>query len=396
MRYYFRHILSLVLLFLTLPLFAQTEAELKKRKANTEKEIANIDSQLSANNRAKKTKTAQITLLNNRIEQRKKLIRDTDIQISVVEKEIKQKSNDVNEIKSYLSRLKDAYSELLVNIYTKRKKATWLMYVFASEDISQAYRRLRYLQSYTDVVFVQADKITKTTTQLSTEISSLSDKKQELNAYKDERKLDVDRLAKDEEEAKKMLDGLKGEEAKLKKQLQQKRTVLAKLNTEIANNVAKEIKKTKTEGYTKTPENVKLSNNFIANRGRLPWPVKQGKIARLFGQHNHPVFKHIQLPPNNGIDISTDENENVLAVFDGVVSTIFSLPGMNNCVMLKHGEEYFTVYCKLSVISVKVGDSTKTGTVLGKVFASDEDSQLHFELWKGMTKLDPQLWLLKK
>ena len=77
MRYYFRHILSLVLLFLTLPLLAQTEAELKKRKANTEKEIANIDSQLSANNRAKKTKTAQITLLNNRIEQRKKLIRDT-------------------------------------------------------------------------------------------------------------------------------------------------------------------------------------------------------------------------------------------------------------------------------------------------------------------------------
>ncbi|MDR1985235.1 MAG: peptidoglycan DD-metalloendopeptidase family protein [Prevotellaceae bacterium] len=395
MKYTFRHILTIVFLLTAVSLFSQTENELKKRKADTEKEIAKIDKQINENAKAKRTKSTQITLLNNRIEQRKKLINDTDIQIAITESEIQKKNKKVNEIKSQINRLKDSYSELVVNIYINRKKATWLMYVFASEDFSQAYRRLKYLQSYADVVFVQAKKIEQTNQQLSKEISLLHDKKQELDLYKSERKRDVENLAKDEYEAKKILAGLKSEEKTLKKQLQRKRNDLTNLNKQIEDILKKEIEKNKSTGISKMPENVKLSADFAANRGRLPWPVKQGKIVSFFGNHTHPIFKHLELPENRGIDIETAEGENALAVFDGVVTTVFSIPGMNVGVFIKHGE-YYSLYCRLRNSIVKTGDNVKTGTVIGKIITTTDGSQLHFELWKNTTNFNPLLWLAKK
>ena len=395
MKYFFRHILIFAFLFFPIFVYAQTAKDLNKQKANTEKEIANIDKKLGETTKAKQTKTEQIKLINERIEYRKKLISNTDIQISLTENEINRKNKKINEIRLKLIQFKEAYSELVVNVYINRKKTTWLMYVFASEDLSQAYRRLKYLQSYADAVLVQAKKIEEITQGLGKEIVLLADKKQELGNYKSERKKELERLAKDEADATKMLEGLKKEENTLVKELQKKRLVLAKLNKEIETILNKEIEKTKTTGYTKTPENIKLSNDFAANRGHLPWPVKQGNVVGFFGNHSHPVFKHIELPPNNGIDIETPVGENVLAAFDGTVSTIFPMTGMNMCILLKHGD-YFTLYCKLGTVSVKVGDTVKTGTALGKLAAGKDDSQLHFELWKGMTKLDPQAWLAKR
>ena len=395
MKYFFRHILIVAFCCFSVCGFSQNAKDLDKRKADTEKEIANLDKKLSEKTKEKQTKTDTIKLLNRRIDQRKKLIKDTDIQISITEKEINKLTGKINEIRSKLTKMKDAYSELVVNVYINRKKATWLMYVFASEDISQAYRRLKYLQSYRDVVLVQAKKIEETTQNLGKEIILLGDKKQDLDEYKSERKKEIELLAKDETAAKRMLEGLKKEEDKIKKELQAKQQTLEKLNKEIAKRVEKEVEKSKSTGYAKTPENIKLSNNFSANRGHLPWPVKQGNIVGFFGNHSHPVHKHIQ-QSNTGIDIETPAGENVLAAFDGTVSNVFVVTGMNFCIMLKHGD-YFTLYCRLGSVSVKAGDNVKTGTVLGKLVATGQnDSQLHFELWKEKTNLNPQLWLAKR
>jgi septal ring factor EnvC (AmiA/AmiB activator) len=398
MKYSFRHIVTIAFLFAAISLFSQsTEEKLKKNKADTEKEIEKLGNQINENAKAKKSKSEHIALLTTRIEQRRKLIKNTDLQISITEAEIQKKNDHISEIKSKIIRLKDSYAELVVNIYTNRKKATWLMYVFASDDFSQAFRRLKYLQSYADIVAVQAKKIEQTNQQLNKEISLLLDKKQELDNYKSERSRDIEHLTKDEAEAIKMLSGLKNEETKLKKQLQHKRADLANLDKQIRDIVKKEIAKDKSAGISKSPANVKLSADFAANRGRLPWPVAQGRVVGFFGDKFHPVYKHIELSPNTGIDISTVEAENVLATFDGVVVGVLQVAGMNICVMLKHGE-YFTFYCRLGSASVKRGDNVKTGTVLGKVAAGrDSDgSQLHFEMWKMDKALDPYLWLLRK
>ncbi|MDR2125594.1 MAG: peptidoglycan DD-metalloendopeptidase family protein [Prevotellaceae bacterium] len=390
-----RSILIFGFLFATVALFSQSaEEKLIKSKKAAEKEIEQISNQISKNTKAKQSKTTYLSLLNSRIAQRKKLISDTDIQISITENEIEKNNKKIDEIRHQINRLKDSYSELVVNIYTNRKKATWLMYVFASEDFSQAYRRLKYLQSYADVVFVQAKKIEQTNQKMAQEIALLSDKKQELDIYKSERSKEIERLTKDEEDAKQILKGLKNEEAKLKKRLQRKRSDLAALNKKIEELMKKEIAKDKSAGISKSPENVKLSANFTANRGRLPWPVGQGRIVSFFG--NHSVSQHVQLD-NTAIDISTVAGENVLAIFDGVVTSVAPATGLNLCVLVRHGE-YFTSYSRLGSVKVKAGEAVKTGTVLGKVANRNDDdgSQLNFGLWKDGKALNPLLWLLKK
>ena len=63
---------------------------------------------------------------------------------------------------------------------------------------------------------------------------------------------------------------------------------------------------------------------------------------------------------NPGIDIETSPGADVVAAFDGKVSDIFRLPGYNTIVMIRHGS-YLTVYANLGSITVKKGDTVKTG-----------------------------------
>ena len=138
----------------------------------------------------------------------------------------------------------------------------------------------------------------------------------------------------------------------------------------------------------------KLSGEFASNKGRLPWPVDGGVVVEKFGQHNHPVFKNIKMPYNNGVNISAPAGSRVKAVFDGVVKQILVIPGYNQCVLVQHGS-YFTFYCKLKEVSVKAGQNVRTGGVIGVADVEDGNSLLHFELWKGTEKQNPELWLRK-
>ena len=137
-----------------------------------------------------------------------------------------------------------------------------------------------------------------------------------------------------------------------------------------------------------------LSDEFAKNKGKLPWPIKQGVIVERFGVHNHPVYTNLKLPDNPGITFSTAKSADVFCVFDGEVRKIIVMPGYNQCVLVQHGE-YFTLYCKLGKVSVKSGQKVKTGDKLGTLEADSNTSTLHFQLWKGTDKQDPEKWLKK-
>ena len=144
---------------------------------------------------------------------------------------------------------------------------------------------------------------------------------------------------------------------------------------------------------TDTTVDSKLSKEFAANKGKLPWPVS-GTIVESFGEHYHPVYKNVKLPFNNGVNVAVAKGAAVKAVFDGEVRQIVVMPGYNQCVLVQHGN-YFTFYCKLSKVSVKNGDKIKTGQVIGTVDTIGDETQLHFQLWSGRTPQNPELWLRK-
>ena len=129
-----------------------------------------------------------------------------------------------------------------------------------------------------------------------------------------------------------------------------------------------------------------LSAKFGDNKGRLPWPVK-GVVIQKFGQNYHPVFKNLKMPYNNGINISAAAGSTACAVFDGVVKQILVMPGYDQCVLVQHGE-YFTFYCKLKRVRVSTG-----GRIGDISLNEDGNAELHFQLWKGTAKQNPENWL---
>jgi murein DD-endopeptidase MepM/ murein hydrolase activator NlpD len=98
----------------------------------------------------------------------------------------------------------------------------------------------------------------------------------------------------------------------------------------------------KTTAIALAPETVLLNKDFEKNKGALPWPVSAGVITSHFGKHAHPSLAQVTVN-NNGVDFTTDKNASALAVFSGKVTSIFSIPGAGQNVIVTHGS-YKTVY----------------------------------------------------
>lgn len=146
---------------------------------------------------------------------------------------------------------------------------------------------------------------------------------------------------------------------------------------------------------TVTAENFKLSSNFAANKGRLPMPVTGSySIVGRFGTQQNSRWR--VTTNSNGIDIQARSGAQARAVFGGEVSRVVAFPGFNNCIIIRHGG-YYSFYGNIQQIFVKQGQKISAGQALGTVYTDSDtgNSQLHFQLWQGTTKLNPEPWLQK-
>ncbi|WP_118974889.1 murein hydrolase activator EnvC family protein [Taibaiella koreensis] len=146
-----------------------------------------------------------------------------------------------------------------------------------------------------------------------------------------------------------------------------------------------------------TPEVQALSNNFAANRGRLPWPVEKGFISGNYGKHPNKLFPSV-IENNIGIDITTGEGASVRAVYEGVVRTVANINGI--MVMVSHGE-FFTVYSNLASASVREGDHVSAKQVIGRAGKNDDgENMLNFQVWKvgannSPASVNPSDWIAR-
>ncbi|MDR3180836.1 MAG: peptidoglycan DD-metalloendopeptidase family protein [Prevotellaceae bacterium] len=373
---------------------AQTLSELNKRRKKAEEEISYIDKLLKTNASKKKSGLEQLGLTQQKIRQRRQMIADIDLQIHLVEHELKNKNRHITGLQNHLQVLKQSYENLIYQAYKLRGQHTWIMFVLSSDNFGMAYRRWQYFRRFSEHINELAQNIKETTGKINSEITLLTTKKQELAGLLAEKHTEVNKLQQEEKESQKAVDNLTGQEQQLRKQLERQRKEIEKINKQIERLVVEEAKKKRKDG-SPLPVDHALSANFESNRGNLPWPVRKGVVTSRFGRHPHPVYKGVELPPNNGIHITTEANSAAISVFKGKVTSIVNIPGMNNCVMVRHGE-YFTVYCKLGALSVRPGDEVQVGQNLGTIVTDNENNTiLHFQLWKGTTKQNPELWLAK-
>lgn len=191
----------------------------------------------------------------------------------------------------------------------------------------------------------------------------------------------------------KLIEGYEKKESNLKNEIKELQEFTKKIENEIEKIIKEEAFAKAIRNKKASSEDLLLTKNFAENKGNLPWPVNEGTVVSLFGEHPHPVFKGI-LIKNNGIDISTKCNSFVYCVFNGVISKIFAIKGANFAIIIRHGD-FLTVYQNLQKVSVKIGENVTTRKIIGYSYCDNSSniSTVHFELWQELNKMDPIIWL---
>lgn len=385
-------------------LLAQDKKVLEEKQKKLENEIKYIQSLLKKTEASRNASLNDLVTLEKQISLRKELIGNTEKEVGTYSEQIDVTSQRLSELEKNLQLLRDNYSKAIYSTYKNFRLADQLLFVASSASFSEAFRKINYLRRLGDYRKRQVDDIVKTQTEISNRLSEIQQKKNKKEGLLKAQKRQEELLTRNKNQKAKMVEQLKKKESDLSKQLAKKKEEAAKLNAQIQAVIAKEIaaqNKAAKDASTPdkpnlalTPEVQKLSASFVSNKGRLPWPVERGVISKYFGSYRHPELDILM--ENNGIDIRTDSYSSVRSVFDGKVVGVVFNPIYKNAVIVSHGE-YFTVYSKLETVNVKKGDEIKAKQIIGVVFTDNEtrDSEVHFEVWRGSSKLNPTEWIAR-
>ena len=386
--------------------------EKKKQEAGKlQDDIKFLDKQISETKKQRQNTLTELKLLNKKVETRKRLIDRLEEDINRQWQEISDKTRKLEIMNAKLDSLRSSYKRMVMKAYRNRDTRKWFMYIIASDNVEQGYRRWSYLKKYSSSLSKLAKDIKEETRKVEAERSELSHMQAEKIKDQHEKTEEYNRLKQDQDKSKAYANTLAKQQKKYTQELQKKKQQADRLNKEIekliSQAIASERKKAEaaakksggktpstSKTYAETPESAKLSGSFESNRGNLPWPVKRGMIVEGFGEHPHPTIKGVKLPFNNGVNIAAPKGSQVLCVFEGVVKQIIVIPGYSNCVLVEHGK-FFTFYCKLGKVSVRNGQKLSQGSVIGTVDSNQESPEIHFELWMGTQKQNPENWLKK-
>lgn len=391
-------IFSLVMLCLV-QAYAQDTSAQRSRRDRLEQEIAIIDGQLRENATRNSNALNTLSLVQQKIDLRRGLIKEGEQEIARLDGEVRRKQMRIDSLQVRLDTMTFYYNRLVKGAYKNRDARVWYMYILASENLAQGLRRYAFLRNLSREMNSQGVKINEAKKVLEGEKEQLGALRAEAAALQQERLAEMERLRREETTAQQTIQVLRKEKNNYQKQLSAKRKEVEALNKEIARIIAEAMKpaaSTKKNAPASSkkaaaPIDYTLAKEFASNKGKLPWPA-EGPVVEKFGAQYHPVYTQLKLPDNEGISIALSNGTQVKAVFDGVVKSVIVQPGYNKCVLVQHGD-YFTFYCKLGSVSVKAGDKVKTGQVLGAVEPIGGSTQLHFQLWSSKGPQNPMPWL---
>lgn len=429
----------LLFLLFALPSYAQQDQnQLKREQQKLEKRISNTKKLLNKVKNNSQASLNEIRLIENQIRNREALVNLFDNQVRSAEMKIVQKNIEIKRLRAKLKQLKQQYRKMFLYAYKHRGNYNKVMYLLASSDYNEALRRNRYLKKVAAIQRKQAALIKQHQLLIYKEIDQIDNEKQIKLQALDEKKKERDQIEKDKSKKEKSYQKFKKEEQALVAQLKEderkkivlKKQIDAAIRADIAKEQAKEAariaeqanaapKNTTTSAATpktnpsstsspKSPtsspkvvatpistEGAAIGKSFEANRGRLPWPVDNGSVTERFGRNYHPTLSGVEWN-NNGIDITCNRSSRVRAVFEGEVTTVFSVPGAGKVVIIKHGA-YRTVYGNLAETFVSVGSKVSTKQAIGTLLNDGGVSVCHFEVHQVVgvnpVTLNPSLWI---
>lgn len=379
----------------------QKKKDMENKKQELQKEIEYQNKLLDEVKKNKNRSMIQLAILNSKISKQKELISTLSKELEEIEGSIQQTQSEIYEKEQELKKLKTDYERIVYACYKNRNSYSRLMFLFASQDFNQAFQRIKHMQYYTEARKKQAALIEDMQRQLITKKQELENRKDLQSKTLAQKEMETGTLSRQKREKEITINELQKKEKDLRAEIKKKKEQAEKLRKAIEKVIDTEIKKSniankaEKKKITLTPEEKELSSNFENNKGKLPWPLAEGVITEQFGEHEHPDLKGVKTF-NNGINIGTNKGATVRAIFGGVVVAVATVGGLEGkVVIIKHGE-YLSVYSNIEETYVQKGDKIKTKQPIGKVLTTDNsETELHFELWKGQTMLDPEAWIAK-
>lgn len=436
--------------FFSFSAFAQTNSkikELEKKRKLALKEIENTNVLLKESKTQTSNLLTRISLISEQINSRRTLISILNQEIVALQNQEAQTEKEIQSLEVDLKAEQQAYSHAIEGIVLKKQNFNKLIFILSGKSLSESMRRIKYLRDYSQWRSMQIISIKEKQEVLKQKREALAKARSEKEGLLNNRKKEQTNLETEEEQHKKEVEEANKKQRELQVLLQNKQKQANNLNQQIERLIAEEVArqereakrlaeekarrerekkekeerarleaerranarnnkstkaskpketvKTTAETPAMTKENVALSSNFESNKGRLPMPVTGSyRIVGRFGTHRHDQWN--VTTNSSGIDIQSQAGSQARAIFNGEVSRIVAFPGYNNCIIIRHGG-YYSFYGNIQQVNVKQGQKVTTGQSLGTVYTDSDtgSSQLHFQLWKGTSKLNPEPWLQK-
>lgn len=397
-------IVSLVLLLVPRATLAQTSEQkaLESKREQLQKEIDDINRLLFAGKKEKGTILDQMEALDKKINVREQLIRVTNQQSNLLNRQINANVKKISKLREDLKLLKDDYAEMIRKSYQNRSQQSRLMFLLSSENFFQAFKRLQYMKQYTAYRKEQGEEIVSKTDDLARLNKDLNEERKVKEVLIAQNRKAKNQLFKEIKTQKELLATIRQNESKYTAEIRKKQREAKKIDQQIEKLIKSAIaaankKSNSTKGdlskFVLTPEATVLANSFTANKGKLIWPVEKGIKSQGFGVYSDPVYPGIK-HESNGVIIATDQDATARAIFQGEVIAILSVPGGNKGVQIKHGN-FISTYYNLSEVYVKKGDRVIAKKELGKIYTNRNNGQtrLKFYLYKDTSRLNPEEWV---
>jgi septal ring factor EnvC (AmiA/AmiB activator) len=396
--------------------------DLERQRREAMEDIALTAKLLEETSAGARSSLNRLNLLSQQLLARKRAITILGHEVSAIDRKISAMAGEINLLDKDLVQVKNNYVKLLQNQLQEHRTAQYkMLLILSAENLSQSYRRMRYLREYSDWQKEEAGRIMKKQDDLMNRKVALEDAREEKQYLLTQRQQENKTLEDEENLQRKEVRELNRKQKDLQRQLLEKKHQADALNRQIDNLIAEDIKDSRKKvsgaaaapddsaaaasqtaatvrpgtNYVMTEAESILSKNFAGNRGKLPFPLTGNyAIVSDFGEQQHQELSYVKTN-NNGIDIQTTAGVDACVIFNGVVTRVFVMPGYNNNVIVRHGD-YLTVYSNLSQVYIKAGDEVATLQPIGKIFTDTENGNetiLHFQIWKERTKLNPTAWI---
>lgn len=370
----------------------------KKIRENRDKALQEIEyaNKLLIETQGKtKESLNEVNLINHKLNKRKEYLVGIEVEMSVLDKAIEENQFSINGIEKEIDKLNRLYATMIVNGYKNRSKQFVIMYFLASENLNQLYRRVRTVKLFNSYLKRKHLELTGLKMEYLERNDELKKLKNEKDVLAKKAKKETLIIQQEVNQKKTLVNQLKKRQKEIEEEIRNKEKTAKKLENELKRIIDEEKRKIKTSGSKErmTPAEKIISNDFEKNAGRLPWPTQKGVITGKYGEHQHPDYKSVTIR-NDGIYIATSAGEYARSIFKGVVSRVFSIPGENYTVIIKHGQ-FYSLYHNLVNVNVKAGQNVDIKENIGKVFTNDKtrETVLYFQIWKETERRDPELWL---